>query len=515
METEKLKPTFYITTAIDYSNAVPHLGHALEKIGADVIARHHRFLGEDVFFSVGTDEHSQNVKRMAEKEGIEPKAYCDIMADKFKKVWEVLQVNYDRFVQTTEEIHAQTVSEIVQRIYDADDIYKGNYEGKYCGSCERFLDSGDIDEEGNCKVHGIVAELIKEENYFFRLKNYQDALLTHIKKNPKFIQPETRRNEILGLMDQGLEDISISRQTTTWGIPLPFDKKSVVYVWVDALINYFSALGGLHTDKYEHYWPADLHVIGKDITRFHCVIWPCMLMSANLPLPDQVWGHGFVHYKGAKMSKTKGTGLNPIELANSYGSDSLRYYLLREIPWDKDGDFSEKRLIERHNSELSNGIGNLVSRIHGMITKYFDGQLPVPDQRSSSQILRGSIQKKFESYLTHMSEQELTQALEVSNEMVHDINTYIADRKPWVMAKDPELKTELASLMAECLTCTLLTCIGLHPFCPDKMSDIFEAFGNKIGDFNTKDQSNSLFDTPIFVAKTPFSPIFPRFELES
>lgn len=503
---------FYITTAIDYSNAVPHLGHAFEKIGADVIARYQRFLGKDVFFLTGTDEHSQNVKRIADAQEISPKEYCDRMAEKFKQVWQVLNISYSRFIQTTDPHHIKIVQGILRRIYETDDIYKDMYKGKYCSSCEKFLNDDDLKDDKFCKIHDIEIQNIEEENYFFKLKKYQSKLLSHIKKHPEFIQPDTRRNEILSLLEQGLEDISISRQGSDWGVPLPFDASSVTYVWVDALINYISGLGGLDTPEFEKYWPANLHVIGKDITRFHCVIWPCMLMSAGISLPRSIWGHGFVHMGGTKMSKTKGTGINPLEVASQYGPDTLRYFLMREISWSADGEFDIKRLIERHNAELSNGVGNVVSRIHKMVLTTCDGTVPHPTQRST-QLLLGSIHKKITVYLQAMDAYNLTQGLETCIEMLREINLYLDEHKPWNMAKDKTKKAELTRVLFESLASTLVMAVCLAPFCPQKMEQVLKAFSLDPALYLSQKGLDLILAANQFSAALPFEPIFPRIEV--
>jgi methionyl-tRNA synthetase len=504
---------FYITTAIDYSNAVPHLGHAFEKIGADVICRYQRFLGKDVFFLTGTDEHSQNVKRIADEQDISPKEYCDKMAEKFKQVWSALSIDYSNFIQTTDPLHKNVVQTILGRLYENDDIYKDLYKGKYCGSCEKFLNNEEILDDKLCKTHEIKLQNVEEENYFFKLKKYQSKLLSHIKKHPEFIQPDSRRNEILSLLEKGLEDVSISRQGSDWGIPLPFDKKSVTYVWVDALTNYISGLGGIDAPNYEKYWPANLHIIGKDITRFHCVIWPCMLMSAGIELPKEVWGHGFVHMDGSKMSKTKGTGINPIDLASQYGPDSLRYYLMREIAWDSDGDFNIDRLIERHNAELSHGMGNVVSRIHKMIVKYFNGTVH-KSEKSVTEVLVGTLRKKISAYYDVLNKYELSQGLEICNDMLREINLYLDGHKPWKLIKEEGKQAEVEQVLFESLTGTLLTAICLAPYCPQKMAQVLEVFHLDPNITLTLPGLNTLFDIKTFKTTPELTPIFPLIDTE-
>ena len=370
--------SFYLTTAIDYVNSRPHLGTAYEKITADVIVRYKRLTGEPTWFLMGNDEHSLNVFRRAREQGLEPKAYCDRMEQEFREVWKRLDISFDDFIRTTDERHRVGVTALVNRIEAAGDIYEGHYEGWYCVSCEAFKQEKDL-VDGLCPTHKTKPDWIREKNYFFRLSKYQQALLDHYARHPGSLEPDVRRNEILNVIQGGLEDISISRAGQAWGITLPFDPQSVVYVWFDALINYISALGfGGDDETFRQWWPANLHVIGKDITRFHCVIWPAMLMSAGVPVPLKVFGHGFVNFKGEKMSKSLGTAVDPLEAASKYGPDPLRLYLVREFAYGQDGDFSWERFEERYNSDLANNLGNLVSRIATMADKYCGGRLAVP-----------------------------------------------------------------------------------------------------------------------------------------
>ncbi len=366
---------FFLTTAIDYVNSRPHLGTAYEKITADVIARYKRLCGIETHFLMGNDEHSQNVFRRAAEEGVPPLVYCDRMEQEFRRTWQGLDISFDDFIRTTEARHRAGVVHLVERIYEAGDIYQGEYEGWYCVSCEAFKQEKDL-IDGRCPLHLTTPQWIKEKNFFFRLSRYEGAIRRHLESHPEFLQPEIRRNEILRLLEGGLEDISISRAGQAWGIPLPFDPGSVVYVWFDALINYASAVG-LGTDdvRFARWWPADLHLIGKDITRFHTVIWPAMLMSARLELPRQVFGHGFLTVDGQRMSKTLGTAIDPVEAASRLGPDPLRLYLVKEIPFGGDGDFSWQRFDERYNADLANNFGNLVSRVAAMAARYRQGRL--------------------------------------------------------------------------------------------------------------------------------------------
>src|SRR5215471_18565651 len=365
---------FYLTTAIDYVNSAPHLGTAYEKITADVVARYKRLAGFETLFVMGNDEHSQNVFRRAREQGMDPLAYCDLMEREFRAAWDLLDVSYDDFIRTTQPRHKAAVQEFVRRITANGDVYEGYYEGWYCVGCEAFKQDKDL-VDGKCPLHSTV-EWIKEKNHFFRLSNYQRPLLDHFAAHPEFVEPDVRRNEILRLLESGLEDISISRAGQSWGIPVPHDPGSVVYVWFDALINYAAAVGlGADPAMFDKWWPADLHIVGKDITRFHAVIWPAMLMSAGLPLPRQVFGHGFMTFGGQRMSKSLGTIVDPSEAASRFGADPLRLYLVKEITFGADGDFCWERYDERYNVDLANNLGNLVSRVAAMAARYRAGRL--------------------------------------------------------------------------------------------------------------------------------------------
>jgi methionyl-tRNA synthetase len=367
---------FYITTAIDYPNSRPHIGTAFEKIGADVQARFRRMGKAAVHFQMGNDENTIKVSQRAEELGVEPRPYVDDMARQFREVWNALEISFDDFIQTSEARHHAGCRKFIQAVYDAGDIYKKPYKGLYCTGCEAFKTEKEL-VDGRCPNHPHVPlREVEEENYFFRLSSYGERLLAHYEAHPEFIQPESRRNEIVNLVKGGLQDVAITRKGFTWGIPVPFDPEQTIYVWFDALLNYITAVGyGTDDERFRRVWPADVHVIGKDITRFHCALWPAMLWSAGVALPRQVFAHGFVYNKGAKISKSAGTAVDPMDLFRLHGADPFRYYFMRECPFGGDGNFSEERFAEVYNADLANNLGNLYSRTITMCAKYFDGQL--------------------------------------------------------------------------------------------------------------------------------------------
>jgi methionyl-tRNA synthetase len=467
---------FFLTTAIDYVNSRPHLGTAYEKVCADVIARYKRLCGLDTRFLMGNDEHSQNVYKQATEQGLDPLAYCDRMEQEFRATWQRLDISFDDFIRTTEPRHKAGVTELARRIYDAGDIYEGVYEGWYCVSCEEFKQEKDL-VNGNCELHPTLKpEWIREKNYFFRLSKYQQPLLDHFAAHPEFLQPEIRRNEILRLIESGLMDLSVSRAGQSWGIPLPFDNASVVYVWFDALINYASAVGlGGDRALFEKWWPADLHIIGKDITRFHAVIWPAMLMSAKLPLPRQIFGHGFLTLDGQRMSKTLGTIIDPIVAADRLGADPLRLYLVKEIAFGGDGDFSWERYDERYNVDLANNLGNLVSRVSAMAGRYRNGLLR-PTGAGSDQLVRLG-EQVANDYRRAMDAFALHEGAAAAYRLIDATNEFIAATAPWTLAKDPSAADRLTQVLFDAAEAIRLAAVLLDPIMPSSSKEILRRVG--------------------------------------
>ena len=468
---------FYITTAIDYVNSRPHLGTAYEKITADVIARYSRLCGVPTQFVMGNDEHSQNVFQRAEELGLAPEAFCDQMEKVFREVWAKLDVSFDDFIRTTEERHRIAVTTLVRRIEEAGDLYEGEYEGWYCVSCEAFKQDKDL-VAGECPVHRKKPEWIKEKNYFFRLTKYRDRLLAYYHANPKFLQPDVRRNEMLRLLERGLEDISVSRTGQQWGIPLPFDSSSVVYVWFDALINYIAAVGyGSDEARFAEWWPVDLHVVGKDITRFHAVVWPAMLMSAGLPLPRRVFGHGWVNWQGQRMSKSLGTNVDPLEAADRFGADPLRLYLVKEIAYGQDGDFTWERFEERYNVDLANNLGNLVSRVVAMAYKYRDGRLVSKTGAQTPLAVRAG--EAVVRYRRAMDKQELHAGTAAAFELIDATNEFITRSEPWVLAKAPDRQGDLDSVLFDTSEAVRIVALMLWPVMPSSCAEILRRIGEE------------------------------------
>ena len=501
---------FYITTAIDYVNSHPHLGTAYEKITADVIARYKRLSGVETRFMMGNDEHSQNVYQRAREEGLDPLVFCDRMEAVFRGVWSRLDISFDDFIRTTEARHRASVTKLVQKIADAGDLYEGVYEGWYCVSCEAFKQEKDL-EDGNCPVHKRKPEWIKEKNHFFRLSRFQQPLLDYYAAHPDFLQPETRRNEILRFIESGPEDISMSRTGQSWGIPVPHDPDSVVYVWVDALINYISAVGfGTDDELFETWWPADLHVIGKDITRFHSVIWPAMLMSAGLPLPRHVFGHGWVHWKGQKMSKSLGTVVDPLEAADRLGPDPLRLYLTKEITYGNDGDFTWERFEDRYNVDLANNFGNLVSRVASMAHRYREGRLIPPTEPPGP--LAAKAAEVVDRYRSVMETFAIHQGAAAAFDLIDATNEFIADVQPWAVAKDPARAAELDRQLFDISEAIRIAALLLLPVMPSSSAEVLRRVGETRDPADLRLDTDGTWSDPSKRTIVKGDPLWPRLE---
>ncbi|HSQ60761.1 MAG TPA: methionine--tRNA ligase [Acidobacteriota bacterium] len=500
---------FYITTAIDYVNSIPHIGTAYEKIGADAIARWKRLAGFDTRFLMGNDEHSTNVEKAAREKGLEPKVYCDQMAEIFQGVWKRLDISYDDFIRTTEPRHVRGVQELFRRIAAKGDIFRGKYEGYYCVGCERFYPEKDL-VDGRCPTHKTEPQWVSEENWFFRLSAYQARLLEHYAKHPNFLVPEIRRNEIVNVIEGGLEDISVSR-ASTWGIPLPDDPSQRVYVWFDALINYITGVGFPDTDGLWRYWPADLHVIGKDITRFHCIIWPAMLLSAGVELPKSILGHGWVHFQGEKLSKSLGNIVNPLEIADKWGADSLRYYLLKEVPLSRDGDFSWDLFIERYNADLANDWGNLFTRSVSMIHRYRAGLLARPE---AGPALGPLLLEALRDYRAAMERYAIEDGIEAAWTIIRRANRMVEEGAPWKLAKDPAKADELDTLLGQLAVALQHTALLLFPIMPAKARLVWETLrlAPSIEAARFPAEGALLPPPPSGVALGESQPLFPRIE---
>ncbi|MCE9625243.1 MAG: methionine--tRNA ligase [Deltaproteobacteria bacterium] len=507
---------FYLTTAIDYVNSIPHLGTAYEKIGADALARFMRLEGREVHFQMGNDEHSTNVLKAAKEKGLEPKIYCDEMRGKFTEIWGKLGISFDNFIQTSEPRHHQATQKLFEAILKTGDIFEGLYEGWYCESCEAFYTEKDL-VEGLCPHHKIKPKWLSEKNFFFKLSKYQQPLLDYIEKHPEFILPEIRRNEIVSLIKGGLDDISVSRSGFEWGIPLPNDAGHVVYVWFDALINYLTAVGyGDDTARFEKWWPADVHVIGKDITRFHCVIWPAMLMSAGLPLPRTVFGHGFVYLKGEKMSKSLGNVVTPLDVADVYGPDALRYYLLRGSSFGADGNFTWDDFIKRYNADLANDLGNVLNRSMGMAKKYFNGFLEKGETADVDQALvlqAGETGKKVRHAMDYTrGDLEYHQALQAIWDLIAAVDKYIDTSAPWTLKKEGK-ENRLKQVLFNVFNCLRLIGLWIAPFMPTTSQKIY-------GQLQIPYPKNFAEGAPWTAMPEGHqlgeaSPLFPRIEMEA
>ncbi len=474
---------YYITTAIDYPNAPPHVGHSLEKVAADAIARYHRLQGHETYFSMGLDENSQHVVQAARANNVDIVTWTSKMDQAFRLAWSKLDVSYDRWIRTTEECHFRASQEMIRRAWERGDIYKSIYTGWYCPNCNTFYQDEDL-VDGRCPLHlSLVPEWLEEENYFFALSKYSDRLLAHINEYPDFIVPQVRQSEVLGIIRQGLRDFSVSRRVDRlkepWGVPFPGDPEHVIYVWFDALTNYLTAAGFPDdTAMFERYWPADVHVIGLDITRFHCLYWPAMLMSAGVPLPRQVAAHGFITLEGERISKTAGNIVEPVELVNEFGADAVRYYLLRNLSFASDGDFSREGLIQRYNDELAKDLGNLLNRVVTMVNRYRNSAIPAPGPASDlEEDLQGVAAGTRQRAEKALEAWEIGNALQSIWSFVRRTNQYLEQSEPWQLARRPEKGAQLDTVLYSAAEAMRLLAIFLSPFIPGASDRILSQLG--------------------------------------
>ena len=514
-----MEKNFFVSTPIYYVNGDPHVGSAYTTIAADVINRFNKAMGMDTHFMTGLDEHGQKVEEAAKKNGFTPQGWTDKMTPNFKNMWTALNIKYDDFIRTTEDRHKKAVKNILKVVHEKGDIYKGEYEGKYCVSCETFYPENQLNGSNNCPDCGKELILLKEESYFFKMSKYADQLLKHIDENPDFILPHSRRNEVIAFIKQGLQDLSISRNTFTWGIPIDFAPGHITYVWFDALTNYLTSAGYTNNDEhFDKFWNKSrvVHLIGKDIIRFHAIIWPCMLLSAGIKLPDSIVAHGWWTSEGEKMSKSKNNVVNPYDEIKKYGVDAFRYYLLREASFGTDGDYSTKGVVGRLNSDLANDLGNLLNRTLGMYKKYFGGIIVASDENEP---IDDEIKSMFDETVTEINKYmyyfEFSKALETLWKFISRLNKYIDETMPWALAKDETKKLRLAAVMN-------ILCEGLYkiaffiaPFMPESAQKISAQLGIE------KDITNLRFDDikewNVFKDGHKLgeaSPIFPRIELE-
>lgn len=493
-ESEKMKK-YYITTPIYYPSAEFHIGHCYTTIIADAIARYKRLTGYDVFFQTGTDEHGEKIEKKAKEAGVTPKEYVDKIIENAKDLWASLGISYDYFIRTTDKSHEEAVQKIFKKLYDQGDIYKGEYKGLYCVPCESFWTESQL-IDGKCPDCGREVKTVSEEAYFFKLSKYQEQLVKFYDEHPDFILPLSRKNEMLNnFIKPGLEDLCVSRTSFKWGIPVDFDPKHVVYVWVDALSNYITSLGYPDTENelYKKYWPADLHLVGKEIVRFHTIIWPCMLMALNIPLPKQVFGHGWLIINGGKISKSLGNYKDPREYINSYGVDAVRYYALREVPFGSDGTFSEEALITRTNTDLANTLGNLVNRTISMSHKYFNGIVVKPkiNEELDKELINSVLSLK-NIVEEKMNELKVNEAIDQIMEVLKKCNKYIDETTPWVLAKDENKKDRLATVLYNLLEAIRICAILLSPFIPTTSENILNQLNTKANSYETIDTFGNL-----------------------
>ena len=489
-----MKEKYYITTPIYYPSANFHIGHCYTTIIADSIARYQRLKEKDVFFLTGTDEHGQKIENKAKEKGVTPKEYVDEIVENAKDLWKSLGISYDKFIRTTDEYHEKAVQKIFDKLYEQNDIYLDKYKGLYCTPCESFWTETQL-VDGKCPDCGREVSLVEEESYFFRLSKYQKRIEELYKTNPEFIKPESRKNEMINnFLKPGLDDLCVSRTTFSWGIPVSFNPKHVIYVWIDALTNYITALGYLSDDDslFKKYWPADLHLVGKEIVRFHAIIWPALLMALDLPLPKQVFGHGWLKIDGGKISKSLGNYKDPREYIDKYGVDAVRYYALREVSFGSDGNFSEEALIARTNADLANTLGNLLNRTIAMTNKYFDGVISnskVNEEIDTELINKASNLKSVVD--KNMEKLYISDALEEIFNFLRECNKYIDDTTPWVLAKE-EKQERLQTVLYNLLESIRISSVLLTPFMPTTTEKIFKQLNTNLNTYDTLNEFGAL-----------------------
>lgn len=508
------KKPYYITTPIYYPSTNLHIGNTYTTVAADAIARFKRLTGHEVMFLTGTDEHGQKIERIANEKGITPKEHVDEIVAGIKDLWKMMNISYDKFIRTTDDYHVKAVQEIFKKLYDQGDIYKDSYEGLYCTPCESFWTETQL-VNGNCPDCGRPVEKAKEEAYFFKMSKYTDRLIQYIEEHPDFIQPESRKNEMLNnFLRPGLQDLCVSRTSFTWGIPVSFDEKHVIYVWIDALSNYITALGygQENQELYKKFWPADVHLIGKDILRFHTIYWPIMLMALGLELPKQVFGHGWLLVDGGKMSKSKGNVVDPVVLVNMFGADAVRYYLLREIPFGSDGLFNNEIFIKKVNTDLANDLGNLLSRTIAMVYKYFDGviQAPTCKEAIDDELINLALSTpgKVEASIDAL---KIPEALESIWTLISRANKYIDETTPWILAKDEEKKERLGTVLYNLLETLRFVSVMISPFLTETSVKINDQLNTKVTTWESLKEFNGTVAGDKVVKGDV---IFPRIDVE-